>query len=87
MALIISQVSYYLTYYFCIISYPIIYPIITFTYRKVKIFPINNSRINSLTKVLASLLTHNRATHPSLDLGLAEFGKCERSASAGAAGC
>ena len=37
------QVSYYLTYYFHDIGYPIIYLIVTFAYRKVKKYPINNS--------------------------------------------
>ena len=32
----------YLTYYFGNFSYPIIYPIVTFTYRKVKNYPIKN---------------------------------------------
>ena len=37
--------SYYLTYYFGNFSYPIIYPIVTFTYRKVKNYPIKNSNM------------------------------------------
>ena len=39
---LIFKRSYYLTYYFCNFSYPIIYPIVTFTYRKVKNYPIKN---------------------------------------------
>ena len=51
-----QRVSYYLTlfhtgltYYFHDIGYPIIYPIVTFAYRKVKKYPINNS--SSITGV------------------------------------
>ena len=40
-----SGLTYYLSYYFGNIAYPIIYPIITFTYRKVKFYPINNPYI------------------------------------------
>ena len=40
--------SYYLTYYFDKISYPIIYPIVTFAYRKVKNYPIKNSKQHTL---------------------------------------
>ena len=49
-----QRVSYYLTlfhtgltYYFHNIGYPIIYPIVTFAYRKVKKYPINNSSQNA----------------------------------------
>ena len=38
-----AWLTYYSSYYFGNISYPIIYHIITFTYRKVKFYPINNS--------------------------------------------
>ena len=37
------RASYYLTYYFHDIGYPIIYPIVTFAYRKVKKYPIRSS--------------------------------------------
>ena len=40
-------VSYYLTYYFLDIGYPIIYPIVAFAYRKVKKIPIKNSSCNA----------------------------------------
>ena len=47
-----QRVSYYstlfhtgLTHYFHDIGYPIIYPIVTFAYRKVKKYPIKSSRM------------------------------------------
>ena len=49
-----QRVSYYLTlfhtgltYYFHDIGYPIIYPIVTFAYRKVKKYPIRSSTVHS----------------------------------------
>ena len=42
---LLFKCSFYLTYYFGNFSYPIIYPIVTFTYRKVKNYPIKNSRL------------------------------------------
>ena len=50
-----SWLTYYLSYYFGNIAYPIIYPIITFTYRKVKFYPINNSSWDNMAET--SLLT------------------------------
>ena len=38
-----SWLTYFVSYHFGNIAYPIIYPVVTFTYRKVKFYPINNS--------------------------------------------
>jgi len=52
-----QRVSYYstlfhtgLTYYFHDIGYPIIYPIVTFAYRKVKKYPIRSSSFNHVQR-------------------------------------
>jgi len=50
-----SWLTYYLSYYFGNIAYPIIYPIITFTDRKVKFYPINNSSLEP--KMAANLVS------------------------------
>ena len=61
-----QRVSYYLTlfhtgltYYFHDIGYPIIYPIVTFAYRKVKKYPIRSSNHNvfNITSIRLTLTT------------------------------
>ena len=42
---LLFKCSFYLTYYFGNFSYPIIYPIVTFTCRKVKNYPVKNSSL------------------------------------------
>ena len=42
---LLFKCSFYLTYYFGNFSYPIIYPIVTFTYMKVKNYPVKNSSV------------------------------------------
>ena len=54
-----SWLTYYLFYYFGNIAYPIIYPIISFTYRKVKFSFLNNySTYSSFEDLLASTNFH-----------------------------
>ena len=67
-----QRVSYYLTlfhtgltYYFHDIGYPIIYPIVTFAYRKVKKYPINNSSYYPICLYKGNIDTRGRVKIPT----------------------
>ena len=62
-----AWLTYYLSYYFGNISYPIIYPIITFTYRKVKFYPINNSSPDAGKVFLERILSEEKEILKKMD--------------------